>query len=243
MAAFFPDLLDGFTEPAFLEKVRTKFHFGEAQSEKLQKVAEEMLPWMRREAFWESRPSRVRDGQGQHAESIGEDADESTGAVYEDVVMSLGGGLDSLQESYTEKGMLSESYMLETLASEILLKGYGAYNRSVQEHTKLHVARYYFPGSEAQLPLDMVPVLLQGFDRRVTCNDAFCILPKKSVVFIARLTQDAQMRCESICVGCGNIHCPNRVPDDSPRGRLLARMADLPMSYGYSRILGKPRQP
>lgn len=41
--------------------------------------------------------------------------------------------LDDLQESYHEKEQLSESYMLEALASELLLMGYGAYNRYVRE--------------------------------------------------------------------------------------------------------------
>ncbi|HBA47819.1 MAG TPA: hypothetical protein DCZ91_08480 [Lachnospiraceae bacterium] len=53
--------------------------------------------------------------------------------MYEDVIVSSGSSLDSLQESYHEKERLSESYMLEALASELLLIGYGAYNRYVRE--------------------------------------------------------------------------------------------------------------
>lgn len=225
MAAFFRDLLEKFTEPVFLERVGRKFHFGETQSEKLQAVAEEMLPLMYGEAFWERRTSCVWNAYQM----------QNSGAAYEDVVMSLGSGLDRLQDKYTEKGALSESYMLETLASELLLDSYGAYNRYVQENTDWHVARYHFPGSEEKLSLEMVPMLLKGSER-ITCNAAFCILPKKSVVFIAQLTQDMQTHCEAICAGCSNLHCPNRVADDSPKGRLIARMADLPLSYGYRRI-------
>ena len=114
-----------------------------------------------------------------------------------------------------------------------------AYNSYVREKRNWHVARYHFPGSEEDFPLEMIPQLLKGFRNQITCNAAYCIIPKKSVVFAAELTQDIRMQCESICTGCHNMHCPNRIEEDSPRERMLARMADMPLSYGYSRIFGK----
>lgn len=230
MKEFFPALLERFSGTEFLEKVCMKFHYEKDRMEELLKVAEEMLPLIRREAFWERRKSDIGNNC----------ASQTADAVYEEVVMSLGSGLDDLQESFHEKGMLSESYMLEALASELLLEGYGAYNRYVKESGSRHVARYYFPGSEKEFPLKMVPALLSAFQVPVTCNEAFCITPKKSVIFLAELTADEQVQCESICTGCRNMHCPNRVENDSIRGRMLAKMADMPLSYGYSRILGRP---
>ena len=229
MAAFFPEALDAFLSPDFLEGVRKKFHYGDTKTAAFQAVAQEMLPLMRAEAFWESRAFSGKNRQE------GECAD----AVYESVIISLGGGLDALQERYSEEGMLSESYMLEVLASELLLKGYGAYNRYVQENQDRHVARYHFLGSEEAFPLEMLPELLQESAGRIACNAAFCLIPKKSVVFISELTQDSKVQCESICVGCHNLHCSNRTEDDSPRGRMLTKMADIPLSYGYSRIFGR----
>lgn len=230
MSLFFPDLLEDFLSPDFLVNVCRKFHYGEEQITELRAVAEEMLPWMHREAFWERRKSGVMDGQQAGAAN----------GTYEDVVMSLGSGLDRLQEGYQEKGLLSESYMLEALASGLLLAGYGAYNRYVEENRDCHVARYHFPGGEEGFPLEMVSVLLKGFSGPVVCNGAFCMIPKKSVVFVAELTQDMQIRCGGICAGCHNVQCPNRVEEDPLRGRILARMADMPMNYGYSRIFGRP---
>ena len=229
MAAFFPEVLEAFLSPDFLEGVRRKFHYGDTKTAAFQAVAQEMLPLMREEAFWDSRAFSVE----------GRQPGESADAVYESVIMSLGGGLDTLQERYSEEGRLSESYMLEVMASELLLKGYGAYNRYVQENRDRHVARYHFLGSEEAFPLELLPELLQESAERIVCNSAFCLMPKKSVVFVAELTQDSKVRCESICVGCHNLHCPNRAKDDSPRGRMLARMADIPLSYGYSRIFGR----
>ncbi len=226
---FFPDLLERFSGNAFLESVCKKYHFGISQEMELQAVAGEMLPLMRREAFWESREAGSFYGK----------QEEITGAGYEDVIMSLGSSLDSLQESYHERGLLSESYMLEALASELLLMGYGAYNSYVNERRDRHVARYHFPGGEEGFPLEMMPELLKGFQHGLTCNAAFCIIPKKSVVFVAELTKDMQIQCESVCTGCQNIHCPNRIKADPVKERMMARMADLPLDYGYSRIFGR----
>ena len=229
MAAFFADLLDNFPNPAFLEKVRVKYHYEETRTEAIKAVAEEMHPLLCREAFWE----RKRE------EEFSACRTSSPETQYERVVMSLGAGLDALQERYSEQGHLSQSYMLEVLAGELLMQGYGAYNRYIAAMTDRHVARYHFPGSEEAYPLEMLPDLLAGLTGRVACNEAFCIIPKKSVVFVSELTQDEKVRCEGICVGCNSTHCANRVADDLRAKQLWARMADVPLSYGYSRIFGR----
>ncbi len=224
MADFFPDVLDEFLNSDFLEHVREKFHYGETRKVEFQTVAEEMLPLMRKEAFF-------LEGKQVEKDSV----------IYENVVMSLGNALDDLQESYGKKGLLSESYMLEVLASEVLMKGYEAYNRYVRENTDWHVAKYHFPGSEEAYPIEMLPQLLQKVTLRVTCNAAFCMQPKKSVAFVAELTQDEKVQCQGICIGCNNVQCLNRVEDGSPEHRRRSLMADMPLTYGYSRIFGVNR--
>ena len=77
----------------FLEEVRKKFHYDETQIHEFQAVAEEMLPLMREEAFWEK---SVYSGKNKHQS-------ESYSVIYEQVVMSLGNGIDCLQERYSEK--------------------------------------------------------------------------------------------------------------------------------------------
>ncbi len=224
MAAFFQDLIEEFTEPDFLKKVRDKFHYEETQADELKCVAVEMLPLIREEAFWERKElADMRDKD----------------IIYEDIVMSLGAGIDALQDRYSSQGMLSRSYMLEVLAGELLLLGYGAYNRYIGENTDMHVARYHFLGSEDKFPIEEIPKLLAQTGGHVTCNEAFCMIPKKSVAFVAELTRDEEIHCEGICVGCGNRHCANRVEEDSKAGRMAARMTDLPLTYGYGRIFGK----
>lgn len=205
MEAFFPELLDEFVSADFLEKVREKYHFDEERLPQLQSTAGEMLPKMRKEAIW------IRQESFSNNEWQSKDSD----TTYENVAMSLGNGVDLLQENYCEKGLLLESYMVEVLASELLMRGYDAYNRYVMERTSYHVARYHFPGSEEVLSLEMLPHLLNDLTQKITCNSAFCMQPKKSVVFISELTQDETISCKGICDGCTNTACPNRVEESS----------------------------
>ena len=241
MSPFFTELLDNYPGPAFLEKVRGKYHYEKDWSEALKKSALEMLPFLQKEAFWESMPAEWSDTvslrqSAPEEENAAGSRRKAAGTKYERVVISLGAGLDRLQEQYSEQGSLSKSYMLEALASELLLQGYRAYNRHVREICGWHVARYHFPGSEKSLPLDILPHILSRFSVQVSCNEAFCIIPKKSVVFLAELTQDEKVRCEGICVGCGNISCFNRMEEDAQMERIIT---DMPLTYGYQRIFGK----
>lgn len=228
MATFFTDALDNFLSPAFLEGVRKKFHYDETQAFEFQAVAEEMLPIMREEAFWERRVSS-EENQNQS---------EASGVIHEQVVMSLGNGVDCLQERYSERELLSKSYMIEVLASELLLQGYAAYNRYIRKNTDWHVARYHFLGSEEDYPLEMLPDLLKDLTPFITCNSAFCMLPKKSVAFVAELTQDDKVQCRGVCVGCNNLNCSNRMADGGLAWKRLSGMTDIPLTYGYGRIFG-----
>lgn len=228
MEHFFPALLYEFISLDFSEKICRKYHFDEEQTSQIRSVAEEMLPLMREEGFW-IRKAYLLEHQW---------LSSASDTAYECVAMSLGCGVDLLQEGYSEKGLLLESYMVEVLASELLMRGYDAYNRYILEHTAQHVARYHFPGSEETLPLEMLPGLLESLTQKITCNAAFCMQPKKSVVFISELTQDETIYCEGVCSGCTNKSCQNRVEEND---LIRRRMADMPLTYGYSRIFGIAR--
>ena len=217
MEKFFEDLLDEFLSPEFLDVVRKKYHYSEDQLSELENVASKLMPHVRRDACWNHRFFYN----------------------YAEVVMTLGEGPDILQEEFAGQGLLSECYMVESLASELLLRGYAAYNRYVAEHTNYHVARYHFLGSGQKFPLDRLGGMLKRLQLPVRCNAAFCMMPKKSVAFVAELTKDETSRCQGICVGCNSGNCPNRMEDGLHLGRMIADMTDVPLSYGYSRIFGR----
>lgn len=232
MKAFFSQVLDEFLTPDFLEGARKKYHFAKAQFTELQAVAEKMIPRMRREAFWERKEYRKQ-------EPIRSDSCGQPDKVYECVVMTLGHGIDDLQETYDDRGWLLQSYMTEVLASEVLLAGYQAYEQYLCTQTDWHVARYHFPGSEKAFPLELLPDLLREYEPRITCNHAFCMSPNKSVVFLSELAQGVQTCNGSICFGCTNRHCSYRTQSDPAGNEQVTKRQDRPMTYGYSRIFGR----
>lgn len=154
------------------------------------------------------------------------------------VVMTLGSGVDALQEEYLKKGELSEAYMVEVLGSEILLRAYGAYNRWVAKQTDFVVERYFFLGDpdRAEYSLEKLPGVLRESGLQVSCTQGYCMVPKKSVAFFAKMSPDRKVICEGICVGCGRQDCPNRMEKNmQERGN---SMLDRPLTYGYARIFG-----
>lgn len=193
----------------FLQAACGKYHYLPADKERLWQVADSMKSCMAEDAFWQHRMEK-RDG-----------------ILLTAVVMTLGKGVDMLQEKYVSSGYLTEGYMIDALAGEILLRAYRAYNDWVAEHTSYHVARYYFLGSEKAYPMELLPELLKELDVPVACNEGYCMMPKESVAFYALLTKEEGMRCRGICMDCRREDCPNRVSKKRP------------MTYGYARIFGR----
>ncbi len=223
MEAFFEEVLDRSVTAAFIGEVQKNYHYREEQREGLEQVARRLLPLLRREACWEQRI----------------DGDDGQGAVYSQVLMTLGQGPDLLQEQYGAQGLLTECYMVESLSCELLLLGYQAYNRYVEANTGYHVAQYHFPGGGGRFGLEEIPKWLARFTLPVQCTEALYLTPKKSALFAAELTREKGRRCPGICAGCENRQCVNRMEEGTPRERLSGKWADMPLPYGYSRIFGR----
>ena len=217
---FFGKLIEGMVEESFIKDICQKYHYEEPQLPVLGAVAVSMQ-------------ERIRlDVQAGRAGFSCEEQEKLVG-----VCITLGAGIDALQEDYLRQGLLSEAYMTETIASELLLQAYPLWNEWVWEQEAQHVKRYYFPGSEAEYPLEALPELLQALQVPVTCTDAYCLLPKKSVAFYAELTEDSDAVCEGICLSCGSADCPNRM-ERQQRVHYPTDMTDRPFTYGYRRIFG-----
>ena len=151
------------------------------------------------------------------------------------VGITLGKGIDELQEKYLQNGFLTESYMIEVLSSELLLESYRAYTEWVVVHRNLHVARLHFLGGEISetseqkisslLRLANLPMLLQELADLYQQN--------------GELTKDAFTKCAGICLGCGRRDCSNRMEEKENFPLRFADMTDRPLSYGYARIFSK----
>lgn len=231
----------------FLHGVMKKYHYDPEEYPNLQQIAQQMVPCLETEAGWQDRDCEETIPPGERS--------------FLAVGITLGKGIDDLQEKYLRDGHLTESYMIEVLSSELLLKSYQAYTEWVAAYRDLHVARLHFLGSESpkagtpgsetmeartsdqklhnRLCLENLPTLLEELQMPITCNEAYCMIPKKSVVFYAELTEDAFTRCAGICLGCGRRDCPNRMEERETFPLRFADMTDRPLSYGYARIFSK----
>ncbi len=220
---------------AFLESVMSKAHYASEDRELLVDVLGKILDCMEEDAAWGAKD--VGAGRAQ------------------EVVMTLGAGVDKLQEALLAEGKLSEAYMVEVLGSEILLLAYTVFNSWVKEHTDFVVKRYYFLGmgekaviggadgkekaAEVDLRLAALPEMLERSGLSVACTEGYCMVPKKSVAFYAELSKDRAVVCEGVCLGCGRKDCQNRMEaGERARGN---RVLDRPLTYGYARIFGLPK--
>lgn len=241
--------LDLTVTESFLDTVIKKFHFSEEDRACFYDVGRKLEAAAQKEAgFWYAE-------QGEAALAV----------------LTLGAGVDVLQEEYTKAGLLTECYMAETIAGELMMNAYRDFNCWVERNTGWHVARYHFFGAQEagvqtdaakrerdvawqsqlhgdetvripdMLSLEEMSAVLHKLGiTQVQCNHAYCLTPRKSVVFLAELTDDAGVRCEGVCVSCGREDCPNRCGREQEAVRL--RWPDLTgraLPYGYARILGK----
>lgn len=230
---FFEVLTDAMTEKLFLMEFSKKYHYEEPQLPLLEAVAVSMQKKLREDnkkglAGWNW---KISDGALSGV---------SQGSILLEACITLGPGIDSLQEAYLQQELLTEAYMVETLASELLLKAYPQWNTWIREQLQYGVRRFHFPGSAPDCKLEWIPAMLEHMQVPVRCTTAFCLLPKKSVVFYGELADDCLVECRGICMDCGNQECPNRM-----KTQMTSRQTDMasrPLPYGYQRIfsLEKP---
>ncbi|MCR5754641.1 MAG: hypothetical protein K6G30_07515 [Acetatifactor sp.] len=223
MPAFFRETLSACEGDLFFREVCRRYHYETTDFDRLKDVWKNLQKGIRKEAFWEHRIFLKE------------------GVPMSQVVITLGEGVDSCQEKYTQVGELSEAYMVEVLTSELLLRAYQAYNLWVEEHTAYVVKRYHFLGS-AGYPMEGLPDFLQQLSVSVSCTGGMCMQPKKSVAFYAELIEQKEAKqlkvtCPGICTGCENGDCPNRMREASRQWN-FADMTDRPLPYGYQQIWG-----
>lgn len=144
------------------------------------------------------------------------------------VVMTLGPDFDDLIEKYEKEEELLLAYAVECLAMEVLKKAYDIFPEKLYEREGKYPGEYHFLDDKE---MGRMPEVLKKMKiREVSCNEAFALIPQKTVVFMTELSDEKNAGCISACETCGRENCPNRT-----RGR-KERPAGL--NYGYQRILG-----
>lgn len=125
---------------------------------------------------------------------------------YAVVFLTLGSGIDALQELYLDRNCLSEAYMIECIALELLTKAYREFVKSVQKKTGRWAEKIDFLGDS--YPVELLPELYQEFGQMdISYNEKLVLSPKNSVVFLLPMTDKKQENACSICGNCSNKMC------------------------------------
>lgn len=239
----------------WLKRLITKYHFEASDYDALYKIYERMQMHMNPYATY-----RLN-----HRMTGLPVIDDAQVAI---VAMTLGSGIDSLKERYIKKEQLTEAYMLDCIANELLLDLYREFNNSYAKFHRRYIKRYVFIGNE--ISPTAIPSILQDIKgikpvtevecateltseqsadalrerEEIVSNEYGVLTPSKSVVFYALLTDNANQACEGICMGCSNVNCENRADKYiqlSPF-EVEAKKEKAPekeaLNYGYMRIFG-----
>lgn len=132
------------------------------------------------------------------------------------VIVTLGEKVDRLQDAYSSRGDIEGAYMVEVMSGELLRNAYLQVSDWILKNSCYEAVSFHFFGTEEELPMELMTELLENqSEKKVTCNGAYCLEPKKSVVFLAKLMKKeenvAVRRGKNIsaamCAACKNKDC------------------------------------
>lgn len=189
---------------AFLDRVASRYHYEKKDMEQLRRVASDMAGCLKgQESTYIVFPETAEQGRRPETADRRRFREPDAGKRTAAVVMTLGARIDLLQERYQQTDRMLESYMVENIGGELLMQGYERLEEWLKARTGCRVAAYHFLGSEEDYPLEMMPELLAlACKNKVSCNEGYCLTPKKSVAFFVELTEEASEKCASICDSC-----------------------------------------
>lgn len=144
------------------------------------------------------------------------------------VVMTLGKFFDDLVEAYEKQEELLLAYAAECLAMEVLKKAYDMFGAKLYEREGKYPREFHFLDEKAMRK--MPEILKEMKIEEVCCNEAFALIPQKTVVFLTEVSDEQNAGCIRLCKNCSQKNCPNRIQEKEHDSAAL--------NYGYQRILG-----
>lgn len=115
--------------------------------------------------------------------------------------MTLGAGVDALEDGLMQEGKMLEAYMVECFAQFYLEKAYGIFRTLFREREGIGLGKFHFLGDA--YPLELTPELFRYLPQdEVTYNEAYVLIPQKSVSFMAPLTEKEHTGSEKDCANC-----------------------------------------
>lgn len=166
---------------------------------------------------------------------------------YAAVFLTLGDGIDALQNLYLQSNHVSEAYMLECIGMELLTKAYEAFAGKLQKSLERRAVRMHFIGDT--YPYSIMDEMREKMGEiNISFNAQYSMTPQKSVAYLLELAEIdgkaykqeyAMARSEQIkhthntlchvhlahmCADCKNVDCEYRQKEN--------------YTYGYQTIFG-----
>lgn len=164
------------------------------------------------------------------------------------VIMTLGGRYDKLIEHYEQNGELLKAYAADCLAMAVLKKGYTMFSDALYQCENKYPGEFCFLEDEQ---MKRVPGTLSDMGiTEVFCNEAFVMVPQKTVVFMTELSDKKSKDCAEICENCTRKTCIGKTcTGKTCTGKTSARRGTdeaeqwkrcgySALNYGYQQILG-----
>lgn len=129
---------------------------------------------------------------------------------YAACIVTLGDGIDKLQELYSDRELLEEAYMIECIGMELLSKAYKVLIKELESITGKYVSRLEFLGDTYSL--ELLPNLFEQINpENISYNSYLQIIPSKSVSLLLPLSMEGTTNelC-SVCLTCKNKTCAMR---------------------------------
>lgn len=174
-----------------------RFHFNQTDKREILKVARVLLPRVHAQFHYvveDKDKSLVKETKAEKVATV---------------VVTLGKAFDELQESYAAKKDIHGAYIIDCLGLELLSRAYDELDDKLHELTGLYAGDYIFAG-EDRLPLGKLPDLMTKLGQKiVTYNEAYVLIPKKSVVVEIPLFK-RKTKKHGLCAFCDNEDCELR---------------------------------
>ncbi len=182
-----------------IEELAAKYHFNNVDTEDIQSVYQEMKAVVKPIIYYEIAGVDKKLSFVEYEK-------------YMVVIASLGRSIDQLQETYMESEKILRAYIIECISLVMLQKLYQSLAIVINNKERLWVKTYDFLGDKYSINMtEDIFSLLRPED--IVYNDALMLNPKKSVVYIAELTDNRDNSNCNICSNCKNWNCPNRIRD------------------------------
>ncbi|MEE1027134.1 MAG: hypothetical protein UH211_00440 [Agathobacter sp.] len=146
--------------------------------------------------------------------------------------ITLGFGIDSIQDVYIEQELVMESYIIDCLASELLSKAYTAFIDLFEKKTGKFVSKIDFLGDK--YPIELVEKIYQNIKpEKIKYNKSFQLIPSKTVSMLLSLSNSkSNFDVCNTCATCKNRDCSMR------KEPYVVNVGQNTSTYGYMAIFG-----